>query len=230
MVESVFGVSSIVRSVCHPPEKGFIVSRLVSTLLVVWVLCAAGPASAQSVGAGKTDLSIVPAGWVSFAEADDQPEPGFGEYVIGANFSFAPLSWMGVEAELLAGLRRSQELKFGSIRTLDSKSPPVFMDAVNLVIPIIGDQRAIVPFVTAGIGETTINRTRDVGQADTETFFTGNFGGGVKWYSTGRWGFRVDYRYFAIRSEAQAPGTFFGKEMRKAQRVTGAIVVKLISR
>jgi hypothetical protein len=206
------------------------VARFVSTFVVVCVVFTAGPAAAQNVGAGKAELSIVPVGWVSFAEPDSRPEPSFGEYVIGGSVSFAPLSWLGVEGELLAGLRRSQELKFGSTKTLNTKSPPVFMDAVNLVIPFLGDQRAVVPFVTAGIGETTINRTRDAGQADTETFTTGNFGGGVKWYSAGRWGFRVDYRYFVIRSEAQAPGTFFGKEQRRAQRVTGGLILKLISR
>ena len=205
-------------------------ARFVSTLVVVWVVFSAGSASAQSVGAGKADLSIVPGGWVSFAEPDTHPEPSFADYVIGASVSFAPASWVGLEGEVLAGLRRSQELKFGSTKTLNTKSPPVFMDAVNVVIPFLGDQRPVVPFVTVGIGETTINRTRDVGQADTETFTTGNFGGGVKWYSPSRWGFRVDYRYFVIRSEAQAPGTFFGRDQRRAQRVTGSVVVKLIAR
>jgi opacity protein-like surface antigen len=197
---------------------------------MVWFLCAATPASAQNAGAGKADLSIVVGGWVSFAEPETRPEPAFSEYVVGGIITFAPISWLGVEGELLAGLRRSQALKFGSTQTLNTTSPPVFMDAVNLVIPFLGDQRPVVPFVTAGLGETTINRTRDVGQADTETFFTGNFGGGVKWYTTGRWGFRVDYRYFMTRSEPLAPGTFFGKEQRTAQRVTGSVVVKLIAR
>ena len=204
--------------------------RLISTLIVGFVVFIAGPASAQDVGAGKTDLSIMAGGWVSFAAPDSSPEPSFGEYVIGGNVSFAPLSWLGVEAELLAGLRRSQTLKFGSAKTLSTKAPPVFMDSVNLVIPIVGDQRAVVPFVAAGIGETTINRLRDVGQADTETFFTGILGGGVKWYTDSRWGFRVDYRYLLIRSEAQAPGTFFGRAERRAQRVTGSLIVKLIAR
>jgi hypothetical protein len=204
---------------------------LFSTVCVLLLVFTTHPASAQDVvGAGKTDLSLVAGGWTVFSEPDVGSEPSFGEYVIGANVSFAPLSWLGVEAELLAGLGRSQELKFGSSRTLNLKSPPVFMDAVNLVVPILGDQRSIVPFVTAGIGETTVNRTRDVGQADTETFFTGNIGGGVKVYSARRWGFRVDYRYFMIRSEAQAPGNFFGREERTAQRVTGSLILKLISR
>lgn len=205
-------------------------ARSVSILLMVWVLCTGTPASAQSAGAGKADVSIVVGGWVSFAEPDSQPEPSFGEYVVGGVVTFAPISWVGIEGEVLAGLPRSQTLTYGSTKSLNAKSPPVFMDAVNLVIPFLGDQHHVVPFVTAGIGETTINRTRDVGQADTETFFTGNVGGGLKWYSAGRWGFRVDYRSFMTRSEAQAPGTFFGRELRKAQRVTGSVVVKLISR
>jgi hypothetical protein len=212
-------------------ERRFIVSRRLGAFLIAWAVFVAAPVSAQDdVGAGKTDLSIVAGGWVSFTAPSTSPEPSFGEYVVGGNMSFAPLPWMGVEAELLAGLRRSQVLKYGSTRTLTTKSPPVFMDAVNLVIPFIGDQRAVVPFVTAGIGETTVNRLRDAGQVDTETFFTGNLGAGVKLYTSGRWAYRVDYRYFLIRSEDPAPGTFFGHQERRAQRVTGSLIVKLIAR
>ena len=76
----------------------------------------ATPAFAQKVGAGKADLSIVPAGWLSIARPETRAEPAFGEYVIGGIITFAPASWIGLEGELLAGLRRSQDLNFGSTR------------------------------------------------------------------------------------------------------------------
>jgi hypothetical protein len=86
-----------------------------------------------------------------------------------------------------------------------------------------------VPYVAGGLGETTIMRTADnVTQPDTETLTTGHFGAGVKWYSEGRWGYRADYRFYAVRSKFDAPGPFFGRELRKTHRFFGAIVVNLI--
>jgi hypothetical protein len=50
----------------------------------------------------------------------------------------------------------------------------------------------------------------------------------VKWLSEGRWGFRGDYRFAVVRSKFDAPGAFFGRELRKSQRIYVGIVVKLI--
>jgi hypothetical protein len=190
---------------------------------------AAAPVIAQSTrGSGKAELTIIPGGWVSFAKPDVQPEPSFGEYIVGGSIAFNP-GPIGIEGELVAGLRRTQDLAFGTT-TVNKKSPPVFIDSVSLVVPVVGRDHAVVPYVTGGISETTINRTRDVGQQDTETFVTGNVGGGVKWYSEGRWGFRADYRFYKSRSEFNAPGNFFGRVSRTYYRFYGALTVKLIPR
>lgn len=204
-------------------------SRSLASVLVLVACVFAGPSPAfgQSQGAGRGELTIVPGGWVSFAKPDVEPEPSFGEYVVGGAIT---VNWahLGIEGELLAGLRRTQDLEFGSAPAVNKQTPPLFFDSVNLIVPLMGNHRKAVPYVTAGIGETTFNRTRDVGQPDTETFVTGNFGGGVKWYSSGRLGVRGDYRFSVVRSEARAPGTFTGRELRKDQRIYGALIVNLI--
>ena len=65
-----------------------------------------------------------------------------------------------------------------------------------------------------------------LGINQTETFFTGNVGGGVKWYA-GRWGLRGDYRFIGVQSKDDAP-EFFGQETRYGHRVYGAIIVNVI--
>jgi hypothetical protein len=194
---------------------------------VGWFVFSAVPVLAQGTpGPGKAELAIVPGGWVSFLKPDALPEPAFSEYLIGVSITFNP-GPIGIEGGYVVGLKRTQKLEYGST-VVTKKSPPVFIDTVNLIVPLMGNHRPVVPFVTAGIGEVTINRTRDVGQVDTETFFAGNFGGGVKWYSEGRWGFRGDYRYSVSRSEFGAPGNFFGRERRESHRFYAGLIVNLI--
>jgi len=209
---------------------GAIVRRTLASVLVAIVVCAAVPASAQgAAGAGKLELTIVPGGWLSFTQGEERPEPGFGQYLAGGTFT-VNWSMVGIEAELFAAPGRPQNLDFGT-RSVNQGSPMVVLDSVNLVVPLAGNSRTAVPYVTGGLGEVTIMRTSDnVLQPDTETLTAGSFGGGVKWYTEGRWGFRGDYRFTAVRSKFDAPGSFFGREFRKSHRIYGALVVKLISR
>jgi opacity protein-like surface antigen len=100
-----------------------------------------------------------------------------------------------------------------------------------MVVPLRGNSGAVVPYGAAGIGEFTVMRTEDnVTQPDTETFTTGFFGGGVKWYRSSRWGVRVDYRYLAVRSKLHSPGDFFGESLRNAHRIYGALSINLLGR
>lgn len=204
-------------------------SRTLLAVLLGLLISNVSPAFAQSVGAGKAEVTLVPAGWVSFAEPETGPEPAFSQFLLGGTIT---VNWarVGIEGELFLAPGRSQDLAFGAISRSQS-SPDVVLDSVSLVVPLMGNNRTAVPYVFAGIGEVTIMRTPDnVLQPDTETFTTGNFGGGVKRYSSGRWGFRGDYRFSIVRSKFASPGTFFGEERRNVHRFYGALVVKLISR
>jgi outer membrane protein with beta-barrel domain len=205
--------------------------RTFAGLVTACVLLSAGTVSAQTaVGAGKLEATLTPAGWLSVAAADTVAEPGFSQYVFGGAFA-VNWSMLGLEGEIFLAPGRSQDLQYGSPPTTIDGSPMVVMDSVTLVVPLIGNNHLVVPYGAAGIGEFTLMRTSDnVTQPDTETFTTGYFGGGVKWYRSSRWGIRVDYRYAAVRSKLHSPGDFFGEELRKANRLYGALTVNLLSR
>jgi hypothetical protein len=67
-----------------------------------------------------------------------------------------------------------------------------------------------------------------LGIFDSDTFLTGNVGGGLKWYAPGgRWGVRGDYRFEAVRSEDSAP-EFFGNETRYSNRVYSGVVINVV--
>jgi hypothetical protein len=82
-----------------------------------------------------------------------------------------------------------------------------------------------VPYVTGGGGGLSLFERAGLGITGTQTFLTGNAGGGVKWYS-GRWGLRGDYRFVAVQSQDDAPA-FFGRETRYAHRVYGGFIVNV---
>ena len=67
-----------------------------------------------------------------------------------------------------------------------------------------------------------------LGINSTDTFLTGDVGGGLKWYATnGRWGVRGDYRFIAVRANDDAPA-FFGQETRYGHRVYGAVTINAV--
>jgi hypothetical protein len=206
--------------------RRFAVPRTLASLVCALVVFGALPALAQTTeGAGKLELAVFPAGWVSFAESDN--ESAFSQFLFGGAFT-VNWSWIGIEGDLFMGVGRTQDLQAGSTTT-NQKTPHVSPYSVNAVVPLMGNARRVIPYAVVGIGEMTIMRTSDnVLQPDTETFTMGSFGGGVKWYTAGRWGFRADYRYNPIRSKFASPGSFFGEELRKAQQFYAGFVVRLI--
>jgi hypothetical protein len=67
-----------------------------------------------------------------------------------------------------------------------------------------------------------------LGIVSTQSFLTGDVGGGVKWNApNGRWGLRGDYRFIAVRSNDDAPA-FFGPDTRYAHRVFSAVIVNVV--
>lgn len=83
------------------------------------------------------------------------------------------------------------------------------------------------PYATGGVGGLTLFERSKLDVNDTTTFLTGNVGGGVKYYLSDRWGVRGDYRFFAVRSQDDAPA-FFGRETRYGHRVYGGIVLNVL--
>jgi hypothetical protein len=199
-------------------------TRVTKALFMVLGLAAgAAPAYAQDTNAteGRVVVSIIPGGATFLTEGKSSNGPSFGNYNLGGSVLGNFNKYVGVEGEALGALGLSQAL---AGFTSDIKTPNMLSYSGNLVVSA-ANHSAFVPYVTGGIGATSVFETADLGINATETFLTGNVGGGLKWYS-GRWGLRVDYRFIAVRAKDDAP-TFFGTENRFAHRVYGGLLVNL---
>jgi opacity protein-like surface antigen len=79
--------------------------------------------------------------------------------------------------------------------------------------------QAVVPYATGGVGGLTMFERLELGVTKDETFFSGNVGGGIKWYAPNkRWRLRADYRFAATQSKDDAP-EFFGRDTRYVHRI-----------
>lgn len=201
-------------------------SRIRTALLVVLAALGALPAFAQeTAGPGKIEVTIIPGGGVFFTETDQNTEPSFGNYDLGGAVTFNV--WhVGFEGEVAGSLGIPQNIEFGRASAASKlKTPNMLNYSGNVVVPLVGPRHSVVPYVTGGAGGLTLLKKAEVGITSTDTFFTGNAGGGVKWYA-GRWGLRADYRLIAVQSKDDA-SSFFGQETRYGHRVYGAVILNL---
>jgi hypothetical protein len=201
-------------------------TRWIAVLLALVSLAGAGQAYAQEAepGPGLVEISIIPGGFVFFTEDTDTDEPSFGNYDLGGAVAVNFSRYVGVEGEVSGAVGVSQNLQFGGV-TAD-RTPPHFLNYTGNVVVFAPNRTSVVPYVTGGIGAISLFETADLGVNETETFLTGNVGGGVKWYA-GRWGLRGDYRFVGVQSKDDAPA-FFGREPRYGHRVYGAVIVNVI--
>jgi hypothetical protein len=160
---------------------------------------------------------------VLFTENTHTQEPSFGNYDLGASFVVNFNRYVGVEGELSGALGVSQGLEFNGL-TLDRRTPHMLNFSGNVMISA-ANRSSVVPYVTARVGSLSLFENSDLNINATETFLTGNVGGGVKWYA-GRWGLRGDYRFVDVQSKDDAPA-FFGRETRYGHRVYGAVLVNI---
>ena len=186
------------------------------------------PALAQttessSSGPGKVEASIIPGGGIFFTEGKDSHAPSFGNYDLGGSLTVNVNRYVGIEGEVSGGLGVSQSLDFAGASLTDTRTPHLLNYSGNLIVHVA--RGPVVPYVTGGVGGLSLFERADLGVNDTETFFTGNVGAGVKWYS-GRFGIRGDYRFIAVQSNDNAPA-FFGQETRYGHRVYAGIVLNV---
>ena len=198
-------------------------TRWIAVLLAVVGLVGASPAYAQDSvpGPGSVVVTIIPGGGTYFTEGKDTHGPSFGNYDLGAGVEINFNRYVGVEGEVSGALGVTQDLQFGG-NTSNVKTPNLLNYSGNLVVSA-ANRSSVVPYVTGGVGGLSLFDKASLGINDTETFLTGNVGGGVKWFN-GRWGLRGDYRFVAVRSKDDAP-SFFGQETRYGHRVYGGILV-----
>ncbi len=200
-----------------------------TTLLTAFVAAVGlSPALAQttessSSGPGKVEASIIPGGGIFFTQGKDSHAPSFGNYDVGGSLTVNVNRYVGIEGEVSGGLGVSQSLDVAGASLADTPTPHLLNYSGNLIVHVA--RGPVVPYVTGGVGGLSLFERADLGVNDTETFFTGNVGAGVKWYS-GRFGLRGDYRFIAVQSNDNAPA-FFGQETRYGHRVYGGIVLNV---
>ena len=200
-------------------------TRWIAVLLGVVGLVGTGTAHAQETGPGPgiVEVTIIPGGGTFFTEGKDTQGPSFGNYDLGAGVTVNFNRYVGVEGEVSGGLGITQDLQSGGL-TSNTKTPDLLNYTGNVIVSVPSGS-SVVPYMTGGAGGLSLFERAGLGIADTETFLTGNVGGGVKWYS-GRWGLRGDYRFITVQSKDDAP-VFFGRETRYAHRVYGGFVVNV---
>jgi len=198
-------------------------TRWISVLLFGIGLGATPAAAQEGPPRGAAEITIIPGGWTFFTEGKDTNGPSFGNYDLGASVTFNINPFIGIEGEVSGALGIEQDLQFGELSS-DVKSPHLLNYTGNLVVSA-PNASSVVPYATAGLGGLSMFERSSLGINDTETFLTGNFGGGVKWYA-GRWGLRGDYRFVVVRSKDDAPD-FFGSETRYGHRVYGGVILNV---
>ena len=192
---------------------------------VVLSLAAADRAFAQEgpAGAGLLEITLIPGGGTVFLESTDAAAPSFGNYELGGSVTYNINRVLGVEGEVASSLGISQSLDFGYPD--DVRTPDMLTYSGNLVVSV-PTGKSVVPYVTGGAGGLSLFSREEFGINDTETLFTANVGGGVKWYA-GRWGLRGDYRFIAVPSRDEVSAFGFGTDARYGHRVYGAVVLNI---
>jgi opacity protein-like surface antigen len=198
---------------------------IVSALIVVATFVVAGRAFAQEgpAGAGRAEITLVPAGGVFFTESKDASAPSFGNYQAGGAVAVNLNRFIGIEGEVGSTIGISQSLDFGyasSVRTPDMLS---YNGNVVLSLPT---GSSVVPYVTGGVGGLSVFTRQELGVTERETRFASNVGGGLKWYA-GRWGVRADYRFIALPSVDTTSAAFLSTNARYGHRVYGAILLNV---
>jgi hypothetical protein len=200
-------------------------TRVMGIFMGLFIL-AAVPAIAQetTAGPGALEVTIVPGGGTFFTAQGRSPS--FGNYDVGAGVAYNFSRWVGVEAEVGGTLGISQNLSF-SPSGANTRTPDILTYTGNVIVNAVSHS-PIVPYVTGGIGGLTMADRPEFGVNGTQTFLTGNAGGGLKWYApNGRWGLRGDYRFIAVRANDNAPA-FFGQQTQYGHRVYAAFIINAV--
>src|SRR5438874_2464415 len=164
-----------------------VMTRWIAILLAVVGLVGTGTAYAQEAapGPGVVEVTIIPGGGTFFTQGKTTQGPSFGNYGLGAGVSVNFNRYVGVEGEVSGALGISQNLQFAGL-TANQTTPHILNYSGNLVVSA-PNHTAVVPYVTGGIGGLSLFEKASLGIIGTETFLSGNVGGGAAWYS-GRWG------------------------------------------
>ena len=178
----------------------------------------------SSPGPGRVEATIIPGGGTFFMEGKDSKGPSFGNYDLGGSVTVNFNRYVGIEGEVSGALGIAQDLDISGATLADTRTPHLLNYNGNLIVHVA--RGSVVPYVTGGVGGQTLLERSGLGINDTETFLTGNVGGGLKWYG-GRWGLRGDYRFITIQGKDDAP-SFWGQDTRYGHRVYGGVILNVV--
>jgi hypothetical protein len=200
--------------------------RSTAALIAVLLVGGVDRAHAQEVspGPGTVEITVIPGGATFFTNSGNGSS--FGNYNLGGALTYNINRVVGIEGEVSSSLGISQNLTDGGFRGTQ-KTPDTLTYTGNVVLSL-PTRSSVIPYATGGIGAFTLLQQASLGINSTETFLTGNVGGGVKWYAAnGRWGLRGDYRFIATQSNDTAPA-FYGQDTRYGHRVYGAVIINAV--
>src|SRR5262245_2998694 len=203
------------------------------TVMRKWVLVAVVMASVSvsdrafaqegPAGAGRLEVTVIPGGWVGFVEDTEASAPSFSNYQLGGAFTFNINRFVGIEGEVDSSRGLSQTLEFGY--PSDVSTPDMLTSNGNVLVSV-PTGKSVVPYAASGVGWLSLFSREEFGITDTETLFTTNVGGGVKWYA-GRWGLRADYRFIVVPSRDEVSAFGFGTDARYGHRIYGAFILNV---
>lgn len=198
-------------------------TRRIAALVAFVGLVGTGQAYAQSSvpGTGAVVVTLIPGGGTFFTESKAAEAPSFSNYALGAGVDLHFNRYVSVEGEVSGAPGLSQDLQFNGT-TSNLKTPNLLNYSGNVVLSV-ANHSAVVPYATGGVGGLTMFEKASLGINDTQTFLTGNVGGGLKWFSSRHVGLRGDYRFLAVQSKDTAP-LFFGSENRYGHRVSAGLI------
>lgn len=205
--------------------------RHLSYVLVAVAFLSGATVFAQEAGtgAGRIEVAAFPGGGILFTETTKSAEPNFTNYTLGGSFTLNANRWVGFEGEAGGSLGLKQTLTFNGTELVKQKTPNMLNYMGNVLFNPIGNDRALVPYGTAGLGGLTMFNgkspdTGNLGVTKNDTYLTGNIGGGLKWFATRHVGLRADYRLLMVKNKDTAPA-FFGTDNRFGHRVYGGLLL-----
>ena len=199
-------------------------SRRLAVFMVAVTLIGVGRAYAQDIesGPGKVEVTIIPGGGTFFTGSNGTNS--FWNYTLGGSVAYNVNQIIGFEGELGGSIGVTQNLMFGGL--MNNTRSPNLLSYTGNVVAHVPTHHSVVPYAAGGLGGLTLFSKPALGILAKETHFTGNLGGGLKWYApNGRWGLRGDYRFVLARAGATS-SEFWGTNMtRHANRIYGAFIL-----
>jgi len=182
--------------------------RVLPFIVAAALSVASANAQEIGVGAGRVEIGGFPVGGMAFGNGSQTDGPNFSSYALGANFAVNFNKWIGFEGEIGGGVGIHRDMTFDGAVLENQKSPNMLAYNGDLVVHVVGNDRAVAPYVVGGVGGLTVFAKPEVaslGLLNDETYLTGNVGGGVKWYATRHVGLRGDGRFIMVKGRDDAP-------------------------